>query len=457
MKFLALLALIPQLALAGITSDQGLPSPPTVNPWRVTIVAPPGSSTSTVLTTNPSNPAQAGVVTRLIFPVEHLSAFGELQTTSKVPIVSLDFNYAINSFFTNTTTANGGTATTSGSMAVLQTSAAANGSVKVESRTAVRYIAGTGVFASFTGKFTTCTAGSQQEIGLGDDTDGTFIGCQGAVFGSFLRKGGVDTFTPRTSWSVDHLDGTGASGYSISPTSLELYKVEFGWHGSGPVKYYAFDVVAGRWLLAHVIGVPVASPRMLNPNFPLHLKAFNTSNTTNITLNSASMGGYRESGPSPAQDASIDGGNGSETATKAVTTEAAVLTIQDMPTVFSDQVNKVRIKLTHVTLSNTTAGAAVAFRGILNTTLGGSPSFVAFDATTSVEATDKSGTTVTGGRDMFDLTTVSGGSGVPFSTVDLTPFNIILNPSDTFTWTASTGGGAQTVNVACEWIELFSG
>ncbi len=427
-KLLALALLAPSLAFAGVTADQGMASPRQFAPWRVE------SST----------------------PTTEMSSFGETETIEKTPILSLDFNYAINSYFVATTTANGGTVTQATSMAVLQTSTATNGSALLESKAAVRYIAGTGVFASFTALFTACAASSQQEVGLGDANDGFFIGCQNATFGIFLRKGGSDSFTARTAWSYDKLDGTGPSGLTLTTTNLTLFKVSFGWHGSGPVKFYIFDAPNGKWALFHVIGAGVTSPRILNPTLPLHAKAINSGNGTNLTVKMGSMGAYREGGPSPAPDSAL-AANGSATATQAVTTEENILTIRNNATVFSGQTNRVRVKLTRVTLTNTTAGAVVNFRGLLNTTLGGAPSFVDFDSTTSVVALDSTGTTVTGGRPEFHLTTVSGGSGIPSYYVDLDSLNIILNPGDTFTWTAATAGGAQTITVACEWLEFFSG
>lgn len=454
-RLLTALLLVPSLALAGITADQGLPSPSTVNPWRVTIVAPPGSTTSTVLTTNPSNPAQAAVVTRPIFPIEHLSAFGELEVVEKTPIISLDFNYAINTLFTTTTTANGGSAAASGSMAILQTSAANNGSSKVESKAAVRYIAGTGVFATFTARFTTGVASSRQEACLGDDTDGVCWAYSGATFGVILRNGGSDTFTAQTAFNVDRLNGAGASGFTLTPTNLNLFKVEFGWHGSGPAKYYVFDALNGRWILAHVIGTGVTAPRILNPTLPLHLKVINTGNATNLTLASASMGGYREGGPSPAEDAMLSA-PGAVGDLKSVTTELALVTLRDNATVFSGQTNRVRVKVTDLVLVGQSGTANVTFRVLLNTTLGGAPSFTDFDATTSVAATDVAGTTVTGGRLVYQATVPSNGVGDNV-VIDLTNRNIVLNPGDTVTVTATSSGAAQNCAASIMWSELFSG
>lgn len=421
---LALLFTVP--AYAGITADQGAASQPNYPPWRVVAESPTTS----------------------------LTAFGETQVSEKVPIVSLDFNYAINSYFVTSTTANSGTATQSGSMAVLQTSTTNNGSAQIESRSAVRYVAGTGVFVSFTALYTTCVASSQQEVGLGDANDGLFVGCQGATFGTFLRKGGADTFTARTSWSIDPLDGTGPSRVTLTTTNLTLFKIAFGWHGAGPVKYYVFDALNGKWVLFHVVSAGVTSPRILNPTLPLHARVVNSGNTTNLTVKIGSMGAYREGGPSPAPDG-VRGAPGAAGNSKAVTTELSLISLQNLTTAFS-ATNKVRVKVMQLVLTNATGTANAVFRAVLNTTLGGSPSYTAFDTNTSVAATDTAGTTITGGRLVSRTTLPSNATGATV-VIDLSGLDVILNPGDTLTVSATSSGVAQTCDATISWLELFSG
>ena len=45
-----------------------------------------------------------------------------------------------------------------------------------------------------------CAASSQQEVGIGNATDGLYFGCQNASFGIIIRRGGVDTFIAQTAW-----------------------------------------------------------------------------------------------------------------------------------------------------------------------------------------------------------------------------------------------------------------
>ena len=402
---------------------------------------------------------QSGIVSRIVLPIEHLSAFGEFLVTQKTCIVPLNFNYSLNPFFVTTSTNTTGTATQANGMAVLQTGTGAAGSATLESKASIRYIAGTGQYASFTAMFTTGAANSQQEIGLGDINNGMFIAYVGTAFGVIERDGGVDTFVPQSSFNVDKCDGTGNSGFTISKTSLALYKCEFGWHGSGPLKYYVMDVVHGRWILMHVIGVNVTQPRFLNPTLPLHVRVVNSGNTSNITLQTASMGAYHESSsPGGALDVPADAspgsaGNNSHTST---TTESAVITLQDLSTVFSGQVNKVRVQIKGISIGNQTATQTTIWRLVQNTTLGGTPSYTAFDANTSVAATDVAGTTLSGGREVWRG--VLSGTAESGQIIDLTGYNLILNPSDTYTLSCTTAAFPnQTVNGSIQWKELFAG
>src|SRR3972149_4577395 len=67
-----------------------------------------------------------------------IGAFGQLVAQEETPIVTIDFPYNINTAYVTPTTANGGTVTQANSQAVLQTSAAANGSAALHSSIAGR-------------------------------------------------------------------------------------------------------------------------------------------------------------------------------------------------------------------------------------------------------------------------------------------------------------------------------
>ena len=149
------------------------------------------------------------------------AAFGAMRATLEVPEVHLSFVYNINTGLVSTATVTTGTVTQASSMAVAQTGTATDGDAHFHSIQNVRYIAGQGVIARFTALFTTGVANSQQEIGIGDATDGFFFTYVGTAFGIIHRNAGVDTFVTQASWNGDTLLGSGASGSQpdLTPSS----------------------------------------------------------------------------------------------------------------------------------------------------------------------------------------------------------------------------------------------
>ncbi|CAH8710768.1 hypothetical protein M5W83_04385 [Paenibacillus thiaminolyticus] len=70
------------------------------------------------------------------------TACGDVRTIELLPVVGWTFNYNINSDIILTTLTGGGTANAINSMAVIQTTASAASSVKIETVNALRYTPG---------------------------------------------------------------------------------------------------------------------------------------------------------------------------------------------------------------------------------------------------------------------------------------------------------------------------
>ena len=382
--------------------------------------------------------------------------FGALATVSRTPIICLNFNYAINSYFTTTTTANAGTVTQANSSAVLQTGTNAAGSAVLESKAACRYNAGEGVYASFSAAFTTGVANSRQAIGLGDANDGIFFGYSGTTFGVFRRSGGSDTFVAQSSWNgVDKFDGTGPSGVTLDPTKLNVFKIQLSWHGSGPIIYSIYNPADGQIVKVHTIlyGNTATVPSMANPTLPLRAETINSGSTTNLTVKTSSMGAYIE-GDAGIGSPPLIGAPASKSNTKATsTTEGNVLTLKNLATnvLGGTNTNRTRIRITSLSLQNTSGAQDISVRLVLNTTLGGSPSYTNFDTNTSVAATDTAGTTLTGGREIFNARIGTGNNLY----IELRNLDLQINPGDILTVAATSASATPTVYAALTWLELF--
>ena len=377
-----------------------------------------------------------------------IGAFGQLVAQEETPIVTIDFPYNINTAYVTPTTANGGTVTQANSQAILQTSAAANGSAALDSIIAARYLPGQGKIIRFTAIFTPGVANATQVIGAGDANDGYFFGYQGATFGLFRRQNGTDFFTAQADWNTDTFDGSGdagnPSGALLDQTKGNVYQIKYQWLGYGAIRYYIEDNATGVVTQVHVIKYANLNiiPSVFNPSFQLHAQVINSGNTSNITLTTASMGLYSE-GPVDVSGARFATGNRKT----GITTETNIFTIQNK-TSFQSKTNRGRIHFDSI--GSSISGAADAqYRIVLNATLGGTPSFTDIAVNQSIAAVDVAGTTVTGGTEWR-----RGPSAGNFQLAeDISTLEMRLNPGDTLTFAGTSFGAAVSPNLSASWRE----
>jgi hypothetical protein len=377
-----------------------------------------------------------------------IGAFGQLVAQQETPIVTIDFPYNINTAYVSTATANGGTVTQANSQAVLQTSAAPNGSAAINSLIAARYLPGQGKLIRFTDAFSPGAANSIQIQGAGDANDGYFFGYQGATFGIFRRQNGTDFFTAQVDWNTDTMDGSGnaanPSGMLLRQQKGNVYQIRYQWLGYGAIRYYIEDQFTGIVTQVHVIQYTNQNiiPSVFNPSFQLHAEVTNLGNATNLTLITASMGLYSE-GPVDVSGARFATGNRKT----GIVAETNIFTLQ-CKTTFQGKTNRGRIHLDSIS-SAISGGADAQYRMILNATLGGAPSFTDIATNQSIAAFDVAGTTVTGGIEWR-----RGPSTGNFQlTEDVSTLEMRLNPGDTMTFAGTSFGGGVSPNLSTSWRE----
>jgi hypothetical protein len=386
----------------------------------------------------------------------NLDATGGLRVTQASPLVAGEFHYAINPRFFATTLANGGSAAGGvNGMALLQTGANPAGSATVSSRQAARYLGGTGIYASWTAIYDTPKANSTQFVGIGDTVNGFQLGYNGTTFAIRHRNAGVDTFINQADWNIDPLDGTGPSGVTLNPLTGNVFRVQYLWHGFGPILFYVLADGVSYTLVHEIFWANLnIIPSLSNPTIPLRASVVNAGNATNLTLKIASMGiyneGYDGAGEWPLIASSGSFGN----AKTAITAETSVLTIRNKTAnvLGGTNTNMVRVKIPRVSL--VAAAGATLFRLLINATLGGTPSYADWSSLESVIETDVAGTTTAGtpaGNERFRYFDPAG-TGTPQS-FDLSQMNIVLNPGDTLTIAAS--GSSVNPTVSVQWQELF--
>jgi len=267
--------------------------------------------------------------------------------------------------------------------------------------------------------------------------------------GSYFYDLIVDNFVAQTAFDNDLMDGTGPSSQTLDKTKGNVFKIQFQYLGFGHVNYFIEEAETGLFRNVQSINYANANlyPSLQNPTLPLFMSVRNISNTTNLTIKTASMAGFIQG---KSQELGLDPYSAS--ATKAtITTQAAVISIQNKRA-FNGEINKTRAKVLTLNLYAEGSGAnPVTVKIIRGTTLGGSPSYTDVDATNSVFSYDTAGTTITGGEILKTYTIARNSPGLTEHELDL---NLYINPEEIITISVAT---STSVDATCSinWKELI--
>lgn len=199
--------------------------------------------------------------------------------------LEISFDTAPSATLITNTTSGGGSVTTTNGHSLYATGTATTASAKGVSVQSVKYRPGAEIYSYFTAAFTAGIANSFQRIGIYDSSNGFFIGYSGTTFGVTLRTGGADTFTARSSWNGDPLDGSSGSEFTrsgtpeaINLTYSNVFRIRFGWLGSASI---LFEVLSPdeSWIVFHTIKKPNSqlNPSIANPDLPMTIEVSKTS------------------------------------------------------------------------------------------------------------------------------------------------------------------------------------
>lgn len=375
------------------------------------------------------------------------ASFGELLVSQPIGEIFGQWVYNINpELFTDGSTGSGSIAAID-SLCVISSGAASSSVGKITSIPVVEYQPGTGVFCRISPLYGTPAVGNTQLVGVGDDTNGFFVGFNGTTFSVLRRSGGVDDFTAQQDFSIDKLDGTGASGMTLDPSKGNVFQCEYQWLGFGSISFSIENPLTGILFKFHRIDYANQNtvPSVLNPSLPFQAECINTTNTTDVVLKLGSVGVYTEGFVTSAMHLV----HAAISVKTTVTTRIAVITMRNNA-IYGGVDNFVRVQPKIISIGvegNKTVSSFV----IKNTTLGGTPNFVDFNTASSPVSIDKDGTTVTGGVGITGISLDKDGSGI-ITISDDTP--ILLGQGETLTVTAETTGTAE-VGVVLTWEERF--
>jgi hypothetical protein len=204
-------------------------------------------------------------------------AFGRLRTSAPFVLFDTKLTHTAESEFWDDQEVSGsGTSSTfnaNRASSVLAVSATTAGKRVRQTYARPNYQPGKSQLILMTGIIGSGESGITAEIGQHDDENGLFFrnedGTMYVVVKTYATGSAVDTAVAQSSWNLDKMDGTGASGITIDWDKTQIFVIDYEWLGVGRVRfglnidgitYYVHEV-----LNANSLDVVYMS----NPNNPL--------------------------------------------------------------------------------------------------------------------------------------------------------------------------------------------
>jgi hypothetical protein len=389
-----------------------------------------------------------------------LTGFGDLRTAELTPQFQGSFEYTVdNTQIIEQQVANSATITQADAMAVLTTDSQADSTARMRSYRHARYRSGLGGLVRFTALFNTPIAGTEQYVGIMDETgsseaflNGLAVGYDGTTFG-FHRWANDALVTVEQSQWDDPLDGTGASGMVLDQTKLNVFAIQYKYLGAGSIKLFLEDEETGLLIKVHELHFvnQTVVPHSYNPNYHFTMWVNNGSSAEVMNIKSASFAYFIEGKTRffEIHQPLFDSG---KVEVASVTAEVPLFTIRNKTT-YAGKPNFIDVVLQKFSAAGEASSAnnLAEVRIVINANLTGSPSFSDINATDSVVEIDTSASGITGGRQIFGVPLAGKNDKV---LEQLNGLDILLQSGETLTVLASSANNA-TINAALLWRELF--
>lgn len=387
--------------------------------------------------------------------------FGEVLATDIRNDVLVQFQYNIADRDVITGLVDTGTVTQSDHMCVVSTGAGTDAEAHVYSVQTTRYRPGHTSICHFTAMFETGPVpNTLQRVGLINDVDGIFIGCNDTNRFVGYEYDGTTTYIEEDNWNGD------PRVRQFDWTALNVYRIKYGWLGAAPIVFQMQLPGTLEWVDIHrtIEQGTLVHPHIGNPALPVQIDIVKTgADATDVVIKSGSwqagtLGLCGTCGNRPFQDAQVKA---------AVTTTPTVVAVYRNKDTFFGKINKVRAQLLRYQFhidspSSLNDFGTVRFRLIANPTLAGTPAWADINTNNSIIEVDTAQTYVGGGEVGYtEYHSYAGGKGnsVPSASVDAEQFNLILYPGNTYALVAdivySQGTASADVRHAFNWVELF--
>lgn len=397
-----------------------------------------------------------GVTQLLDLATSRQSAFGEQIVVQETPITQGTFEYTVdNEKITTNTAAGSGSVTQADAMALCATGLNASSSAFLRTKQGLKYRSGQGAVDKFTARFPVAASDNIVLAGLADEVgssatfkNGLAVGYNGSTtFGFHRFTNDSVTSVPQSQWD-DPLDGSGASGMTLNPLKLNVFKIQYQFLGAGSIQLYieadasAKKHLRGLFILVHQINYTNLNnnPHLYNPNLYHSLYVANQTTAQNVFLYSASfmlaVQGKHNIGnlQQPHQSSGLISKSG-------ITNEIPLFTVRNKST-YASKTNYIDSWLLRamVQIEVNASSNLAAIRLVKNATLGGSPSWSDLNTTDSVLEIDTSASSLSGGEELIVLP-LSGKNSQAFE--NLTDYNFITNPNESICFAVSSNNQAD--------------
>jgi hypothetical protein len=188
---------------------------------------------------------------------------------------------------------------------ILQVNAGATASVTRQTFQRFNYQTGKSQLAFITFDPTAAEgAGVTKEIGLFDDENGIFLRIYNnnawIVKRSSVSGVSVETAVHQSEWNIDTMDGTGASGYTLSKKHSNIFFLDLEWLGVGRVR--TGFIMDGIPYYVHNFNHAntINSVYMSTPNLPVRYSIYSDGSGTTNTLEAICCSVICEGGVDPA-------------------------------------------------------------------------------------------------------------------------------------------------------------
>ena len=409
------------------------------------------------------------------------TAFGEISVMENFPIAQVDFVYGINTVITSNVIFNSSNASVSARNGLLNVTAGGYSMSMFRPKKFLKYRSGESTLTRLTAAFTRgAPSSSVQYAGIGFlepasnvIIDGMGFGYSGSNFGIFWARNSSLGFTAQSAWNLDTLQGTGPSGMTLDPTAINIFQFKFQYLGAGNLFYYVMNGATGRWVLVHneQNAGKLTSTVFRDPT--LHAMWYaNCYTTGTATVTGGSCGQFLEGprrllGPKGAFTYAPSGSVTNNTNTQMFALHNATY-FNGIPNRSQAHVRSISFGGNGQDSGSKPANGVINITLIRNPTSGGPTIFAPYNGSLGTNFGTVTGSNIIGQSTMSmnvaQLTTISGGNtgfshtiavGGQSGPIDVTDYEIVLNPGDTLCFTANvvTPSGTCYIGASSFWVE----